>query len=116
MGTPHGFPLGAWAVAQRAAWRKGRLSAEQQQLLYTVGFMPMPHPDDPKARDITIEVERQLRQVYGESLTAREHRFRRLVLRHHPSRSRSEHSELITRFLAGLRDWFLAPREPPDAL
>lgn len=112
--TPSGFALGAWADAQRAAWRKGRLGAEQMYLLDAVGFTPVAHPDDPDARAVTLLIEATLRDNQCNTVRAREQCFRKLVLRHHPSRLRSKYAEVATQFLAGYRDWFLAPPAPPD--
>jgi len=111
--TECGFALGAWALAQRAAWRRGRLTAEQQHLLDAVGFGPMAHPANPELRNVTLEIEGRLRDAQGLNIRAREQCFRSLVLKHHPSRSRTSTAEAATQFLAGYRDWFLTPPMPP---
>jgi len=111
--TPSGFPLGAWATAQRAAWRKGRLTVEQQYLLDAATFSPVAHPDNSEAREVTMMIRATLYEHREHSLQDREKCFRRLVVRYHPTSSRMPHSEEVTMFLAGYRDWFLEPPLPP---
>ena len=86
--TQSGFALGSWSLQMRGAWRRDRLSVEQQHLLDAVGFTPVSHPEEKVFREVTMQIEAQLREAQGQQKRAREKTFVALVMKHHPSRSR----------------------------
>lgn len=116
--THSGFALGAWAVAQRAAWRQGKLTVEQQYQLDDVCFGPVVHPEKEEAREVTMYMENRMRDGRGRSLDVRRRVFRSLVMLYHPDFYDGEFAEVATQFLAGYREWFLnpPPRTPPEPL
>jgi len=110
--TESGFALGTWAVSQRAAWKRGELSAEQQHLLYAIGFPPAAHPDDDETRKVTLHIDGILRVAHSKDLYFREKQFRKLVQQNHPSFCKKPYANAVTHFLAAYREWFLFPPAP----
>lgn len=109
--TDSGFALGAWAVAQRAAWRQGKLDVKHQYLLDDLGFGPVAHPAQEGAREGTMYAESRMRDARGKPLSLRQKVFRAIVHSFHPDFFDGENGPQVTQFLAAYRDWFLHP--PP---
>ena len=115
--SQNGFRLGEWVVEQRTRQRRGKLSLQRQQLLKEAFFLWRPseapsfmfeHPEDPEAAEVTQSIEDELRTVRWQTITQRRAIFRAMVLRHHPDISESKYANDAIRFLAEVKDWFLA--------
>jgi len=115
--TDNSFPLGEWVVEQRTKQRRGKLSQRRIELLREAFFRWRPaelpslffdHPEDPNAAQITRGLEEELRRLRWQPIGERRRHFRKLVLKHHPDVSGSEYADSTIKFLAEVKDWFLA--------
>lgn len=117
--TENGFALGAWTTKQLVDWRMGRLSVEQQYLLWETKFSPAAHPENREAREITMAIETVLREAQLFPDVRKRAVFRALLTKYHPGHRvrgiEPPFADEVTQFLAGYREWFLDPPPPPSA-
>jgi len=115
--TESGFALGKWVVEMRNLHRHRKLSQDKVELLKDAFFVWRPaempasyfsHPEDPDAAVVTRSLEEELRKLRWRPLRERRRHFRKLVLTHHPDVSEDEHADSTIKFLADVKDWFLA--------